>query len=73
VEVEKISPPLLQLSEASFGYSNDKLILSNVNIDVGLDSRMAVIGANGAGKSTLYVCLMTESSRGQIDFFLSIV
>jgi ATPase subunit of ABC transporter with duplicated ATPase domains len=24
-----------------------------VNIDVGLDSRIAIVGANGAGKSTL--------------------
>ena len=52
-EVDKISPPLLQLSEVSFGYSREKLILKGVNIDIGLDSRMAVIGANGAGKSTL--------------------
>jgi ATP-binding cassette subfamily F protein 3 len=50
---EKISPPILQLDEASFGYTPDKLILKDVNVDVGLDSRMAIIGPNGAGKSTL--------------------
>lgn len=54
-EAEKISPPLLQLSEVSFGYTKDKPILKGVNIDVGLDSRLAIIGANGAGKSTLCV------------------
>ncbi|KAI5983602.1 hypothetical protein EDD15DRAFT_1865013 [Pisolithus albus] len=52
-EAEKISPPLLQLSEVTFGYTPEKLILKNVNFDVGLDSRIAIVGANGAGKSTL--------------------
>lgn len=52
-ETEKISPPLLQLSEATFGYASDKIILEHVNFDVGLDSRIAMVGANGAGKSTL--------------------
>ncbi|KAB5588654.1 Translational regulator GCN20-like ABC transporter protein [Ceratobasidium theobromae] len=48
-ETEKISPPLLQLSEVTFGYSPDSIILRGVNIDIGLDSRIAVVGPNGAG------------------------
>ncbi|KAH7911822.1 P-loop containing nucleoside triphosphate hydrolase protein, partial [Hygrophoropsis aurantiaca] len=59
-ETEKISPPLLQLSEVTFGYTPDKLILKGINIDVGLDSRIAVVGANGAGKSTLIKLLTSE-------------
>jgi ATPase subunit of ABC transporter with duplicated ATPase domains len=54
-ETDKISPPLLQMNEVTFGYTTDRLILKNVNFDVGLDSRVAMVGANGAGKSTLYV------------------
>lgn len=54
-ETEKISPPILQLNEVSFGYTSEKLLLKGINIDVGLDSRIAVVGANGAGKSTLYI------------------
>ena len=46
---------MLQLNEASFGYAPERLILKDINIDVGLDSRIAIVGANGAGKSTLYV------------------
>lgn len=46
---------MLQLNEVSFGYSPEKLILKDTNIDVGLDSRIAIVGANGAGKSTLCV------------------
>jgi len=52
-ETERISPPLLQMSEVKFGYRNEKLILNGVNIDVGLDTRIAIVGANGSGKSTL--------------------
>ncbi|KAI5120551.1 hypothetical protein M0805_000279 [Coniferiporia weirii] len=52
-DCDKISPPLLQLSGVSFGYTPDKQILKNIDIDVGLDSRIAVVGANGAGKIKL--------------------
>ncbi|KIM51677.1 hypothetical protein SCLCIDRAFT_1166571 [Scleroderma citrinum Foug A] len=59
-ETEKISPPLLQLSEVTFGYSLDKLIMKGINFDVSLDSRIAIVGANGAGKSTLIKLLTSE-------------
>lgn len=59
-ETDKISPPLLQMSEVTFGYTPDKLILKGINIDVGLDSRIAIVGANGAGKSTLIKILTGE-------------
>lgn len=54
-ETEKISPPLLQLQDVTFGYDPAKPILNKIHIDVGLDSRIAIVGANGAGKSTLCV------------------
>jgi ATP-binding cassette subfamily F protein 3 len=41
------------MDEVTFGYTPEKVILKNVNIDVSLDSRIAIVGANGAGKSTL--------------------
>ncbi|RPD59402.1 P-loop containing nucleoside triphosphate hydrolase protein [Lentinus tigrinus ALCF2SS1-7] len=59
-ETEKISPPVLQLNEVTFGYTPDKILLRNINIDVGLESRIAVIGPNGAGKSTLIKLLTGE-------------
>jgi ATP-binding cassette subfamily F protein 3 len=52
----KLSPPLLRLSpEVTFGYDNSKIILNRVNFDVGLDTRIAVVGSNGASKYTLWV------------------
>lgn len=62
---EKISPPLLQLDEVTFGYSPEKTILKGVNINVDLDSRIAVIGPNGAGKSTL-IKLLTGAIQATI-------
>jgi len=60
---EKIAPPLLQLDEVTFGYTPEKTILRGINIDIGLDSRIAVIGPNGAGKSTL-IKLLTGDLQG---------
>lgn len=61
-ETEKISPPLLQLDDVTFGYTKDKIILRHVNFDVTLDSRIALIGSNGAGKSTLIKLLINQLS-----------
>lgn len=52
-EVEKLSPPIIQMSGVSFGYSKDKILLKNVDLDVQLDSRIGIVGPNGAGKTTV--------------------
>lgn len=52
-EVEKLSPPIVQMSEVSFGYTKDKPLLKNVDLDVQLDSRIGIVGPNGAGKTTV--------------------
>lgn len=46
-EAEKLSPPLLQLDEAAFGYTPERIILKGVSIDVDSDSRHGIIGPNG--------------------------
>jgi ATP-binding cassette, subfamily F, member 3 len=68
-ETEKISPPLLQMSEVTFGYTSDKIVLKGASIDVGLDSRIAIVGANGSGKSTLIKILTGELNilGGQVN------
>ena len=57
-DTEGISPPLLQLDNASFGYTPDRMLLRNINFDVTMDSRVAIVGSNGAGKSTLMKLLI---------------
>jgi ATP-binding cassette, subfamily F, member 2 len=51
--VGTLPPPVLQFTEVAFGYSPDKVLYSNVDLGVDLDSRVAIVGPNGAGKSTL--------------------
>ena len=45
----KLSPPVLQCNEISFGYPGCDLLYSGVDLAVDLDSRVALVGPNGAG------------------------
>lgn len=48
---EILSPPLLSLENVKVGY-DDKPILTNLNLRLDQDDRIALLGANGEGKST---------------------
>ncbi|KAI9759096.1 MAG: hypothetical protein M4579_002613 [Chaenotheca gracillima] len=61
-EVEKLSPPIIQMSDVAFGYTPDKPLLKDVDLDVQLDSRIGIVGPNGAGKTTVLKLLI-----GQLD------
>ena len=54
---EKLSPPLCRLDEADIGYTADVKVIKKVNMNVDLDTRIALIGPNGGGKSTLVKAL----------------
>ncbi|VDC00237.1 unnamed protein product [Peniophora sp. CBMAI 1063] len=60
---------LTWLSDVTFGYDPATPILNKIPIDVGLDSRIAVMGNNGAGKSTLIKLLTGDLSllAGQLN------
>ncbi|KAF2173255.1 hypothetical protein M409DRAFT_17198 [Zasmidium cellare ATCC 36951] len=78
-EVEKLSPPIIQMTGVSFGYSKDQPLLKNVDLDVQLDSRIGIIGPNGAGKTTTLKLLIgaleptsgliSQNPRLRIGFF----
>lgn len=78
-EVEKLSPPIIQMSNVNFGYTEDKLLLNHVDLDVQLDSRIGIVGPNGAGKTTALKLLMgqlqptkgliSQNARLRIGFF----
>ena len=59
-ECEKLSPPIIQLQDVSFGFDPKQLLLKDVNLDVQMDSRIALVGANGCGKTTLLKILMEQ-------------
>ncbi|KAH0545020.1 hypothetical protein FGG08_000946 [Glutinoglossum americanum] len=78
-DVEKLSPPIIQMSGVSFGYAPDKPLLRNVDLDVQLDSRIGIVGPNGAGKTTVLKLLIgalqptsglvSRNARLRIGFF----
>ncbi|MDE3739223.1 ATP-binding cassette domain-containing protein [Pseudomonas resinovorans] len=51
-EADKISSPLLDLSEGRLGYG-DKAVLQQVKLQLAPGARIGLLGPNGAGKSTL--------------------
>lgn len=44
---------VLETKGLSFGYTDDELLFSNINIAVGKEDRIGIIGKNGRGKTTL--------------------
>eukprot|EP00559_Dactyliosolen_fragilissimus_P005911 CAMPEP_0184861498 /NCGR_PEP_ID=MMETSP0580-20130426/6172_1 /TAXON_ID=1118495 /ORGANISM="Dactyliosolen fragilissimus" /LENGTH=875 /DNA_ID=CAMNT_0027359019 /DNA_START=64 /DNA_END=2691 /DNA_ORIENTATION=+ len=44
---------IVRIDEATFGYTQDNLLLKKVDLTVNLKSRIALLGRNGCGKSTM--------------------
>ncbi|WPK23267.1 hypothetical protein PUMCH_000502 [Australozyma saopauloensis] len=55
-----LSPPILQMHDVAFGYTPEKILLKNVDMDVQMDSRIAFCGGNGTGKTTLLKLLLDQ-------------
>jgi ATP-binding cassette, subfamily F, member 3 len=78
-DVEKLSPPIIQMTNVAFGYTSDKPLLRNVDLDVQLDSRIGIVGPNGAGKTTVLKLLIgalqptsgliSQNPRLRVGFF----
>ena len=78
-EVEKMSPPIIQMSGVTFGYQAGQTLLKNVDLDVQLDSRIGIVGPNGAGKTTVLKLLIgqlqptagiiTQNPRLRVGYF----
>ncbi|MEO4048441.1 ATP-binding cassette domain-containing protein [Pseudomonas sp. CAU 1711] len=51
-EADKVSSPLLNLSEARLGYG-DRVVLEKLKLSLAPGARIGLLGPNGAGKSTL--------------------
>ena len=56
-----VGATLLTLEKASIGYSEDKILVTNVNLEITKGMKLLIRGPNGAGKST---CL--HSIRGTL-------
>lgn len=51
--VDRLSPPLIQLDDVSFGWTAGKVLLEKISLSLLPESRVAIVGANGTGKTTL--------------------
>ena len=58
-EADKVSSPLLDMSESRLGYG-EKVVLGNVKLQLVPGARIGLLGPNGAGKSTLIKTLANE-------------
>jgi len=58
-EADKISSPLLDLSEGRLGYG-ERAVLEKVKLQLAPGARIGLLGPNGAGKSTLIKTLAGE-------------
>ena len=67
---EKISPPILRLDEAKVGWTPEVPLLMKVNINVDMETRIALVGPNGAGKSTILKTIsnILRKSGGDVFF-----
>jgi ATPase subunit of ABC transporter with duplicated ATPase domains len=59
---EHVPPPLIKIENGVFGYTEDKILYTDIQFGVDMDSRIAIAGSNGAGKSTLINLLMGNLS-----------
>ncbi len=75
---EELSPPIIRVEGGDVGYDG-KAILSNLDLRIDQDDRIALLGRNGEGKSTLSKLLsgrlelmkgqMVTSSKLRVGFF----
>lgn len=59
----------IQIENLNFSYNENKQILNNINIEVGSNDKIAIIGKTGSGKTTLVnlLCRFYELKDGTIQ------
>lgn len=66
--------PLIELSNLSFNYHSDQLLLQNVNLQIYPQERIVILGPSGIGKSTLLRLLaqLEATLSGEVKTSLSL-
>jgi ATP-binding cassette subfamily F protein 3 len=66
---EEIGSPIITLDNVDIGYEVGKPVLRDVTLRIGMNDRIALLGANGNGKSTLVKLLSNklEALQGEVE------
>lgn len=61
---------ILQVRDLQYAYSDEKMALRGVDLDIRQGERIAVMGSNGAGKSTFFLNIngVLQSEHGEIFY-----
>ena len=59
---KRLSPPMIHIEDGKVGYVENQHILTKINVSLGPDDRIGLLGANGNGKST-----MAKLLSGRLD------
>ena len=61
---------ILQVRDLQYAYSDEKMALKGVDLDIRQGERIAVMGSNGAGKSTFFLNIngVLQSEHGEIFY-----
>ncbi|CEG49246.1 atp-binding cassette sub-family f member 1 [Plasmopara halstedii] len=59
-ETTIVSPPILEVREASFRYGDGPYLFKNTDFGIDTTSRVCIVGPNGVGKSTLLKMITGE-------------
>jgi ATP-binding cassette subfamily F protein 1 len=67
---ELLKSNLISIENVSFGYSEENILLSNIDFGLNMDSRIVLVGPNGSGKSTFVKLLCGEIKplKGEISY-----
>ena len=78
-QTELLPAPCMKIQEGSFSYEPGTIILKNLNLTIGNNDRIALLGKNGNGKSTLAKLMagqlilnngqIIKSSKFKVGFF----
>lgn len=55
-----LNPPIIRFDEVKLGYSEDVIVLQNLNQRIDPDDRIGILGKNGEGKSTFAKAVMGD-------------
>jgi ATP-binding cassette, subfamily F, member 1 len=58
--VLSIKSPVIKMSGLTFGFDSDRILFNDINLNIDMNTRVAIVGKNGVGKTTLIRTVLGE-------------